>query len=127
MRRLDCLQIHKSLHAGEEHEAGALAGDCANSAKHPGWVLGDLLVLCAHHQGCHHLAEHDKDTSQDGCFLGVEPFQEETRQDSKKRKSIQHEVKPVENIVINLVLLLKVVEVSEMKNVGQQKRQTRSR
>ncbi len=63
MRRLDSLQIHKSLHAGEKYKAGALASDHADRAEHPGWVLGDLLVLSAHHQGCHHLAEDNEYTS----------------------------------------------------------------
>jgi len=71
------------LEASHEHEAGTLASHGANGAKDPGWVLLNLGMLSAYHHDCHHLSKYDHDASEDGCFLRVEPLEQDAWQNTK--------------------------------------------
>ena len=118
MGRLDRLHVHEGLKAGKEDEAGALTGNSADSAEHPCGIVLDLLMFGADHKNSHHLAGNDHDSTKNGCLLRVEPLEEETWDDSEKREPVQHEIKPIENIIIDMVLLLDVVEVSKKQIVS---------
>ena len=118
VRRLNRLTVHEGLQAGEEDEAGALTGQNGDGTEHHGRIVLDLGMLRRDHESGHHLAEHDANAAKNGTFLGREILKEETRQDSKERKRVQHEVEPVEDFVIDLVLFLDEVEVAGREKRG---------
>ena len=116
MGGLDRLHVHKSLKASEENKAGALTGNSADSAEHPGGVVLDLLMLSADHHDGQHLAGNDHDAAKNGCLLRVEPLEKKTWDDTEKGEPVQHEIKPVENIIFDMVLLLDKIKVSIEQN-----------
>ena len=112
MRCLDSLQVHQGLHAGEEHEARALAGQHTDGAEHPGWHFSKSSVLTTDHQSGHGLSDHNKDAADQDCFLWVEPLEQEAGQDAEKGGTVQHKVKPVGDVLGDLVLLRNMIEVT---------------
>jgi len=113
------------LHAREEHEAGALACEKANRAHKPDGVVPDLLVLGRDHYRGHHLTKHDESATQNRCLFGVENFEEEAGKNAKERETIERKVEPVEDFVLNVVLLLNEVEVAGICREGEREGRTR--
>ena len=70
-------------------------------------------MLRADHHASQELAEHDKDSTKKGTLLRVKYFEEHTWNDSKQGEASQHEVKPVKDVVVDLVLLFDKIEVAE--------------
>ena len=77
-------------------------------------------MLRADHSCCHHLSKDDEDTSQNCGLLRVENFEEDAGDDAEQRRSIKHEIEPVKDLVLDLVLLLNIVKVAvqDEKNIN---------
>ena len=69
-------------------------------------------MLRADHSCRHHLGKDDEDTSQNCGLLRVENFEEDAGDDAEQRRGIKHEIEPVKDLVLDLVLLLNIVKVA---------------
>ena len=69
-------------------------------------------MLAVNHKSGAHLAENDENAAEDGSLLRWQPFEEESGNDTKEWKGIQHEVEPFKDVVVDLVLFLDEVKVS---------------
>ena len=72
-------------------------------------------MLTGNHEAGHHLANDDEETTEDGSFLRRKPSQQESGENSEQREPVQHEIKPIEDLVVHLVLLLNEVEVASIE------------
>ena len=69
-------------------------------------------MLTGDHEAGHHLTDSDEQATENGRLLRREVAKKDAWDDSKESKRVKHEIKPVENVVVDLVLLFDEAEVA---------------
>ena len=113
MTSLNCLRIHERLHAGKEHEAGALARQETDSSQNFHRIVFNVLVVCAHHYCSHDLSSHDHQATNNGRKFAVKFIEYDSRDDSYQGACIEPKIEQIEHIIVNLVLFFDMIEVSK--------------